>query len=101
MGLYLRNVETGAIKEVDPDSKEFNELKAQRTEDGRFPLYEQTSAADADPKNAASPEEVALRERHDLPISDVTSDGVAQSDKSVAVLEKAGADTVDPPSGKK
>jgi hypothetical protein len=100
MGLYLRNIETGQIKEVEADSAEFEKLKDERTDDGRFPLYEQTGGHDADPKNASSDEEVALRERHDLPIHDVTSDGVPQSDKGVEKLEKAGVSTVDKPSGK-
>ncbi len=100
MPYYLRNIETGTVKTVEPDSAEFYKLRAEKVESGRFPLYEQTSAPDADPKNAAAEEEVVLREQHDLPISDVTSDGVPMSDKSVAKLEKAGAATVDPPSGK-
>lgn len=100
MGLYLRNIETGQIKQVEADSAEFSKLKAERTSDGRFPLYEQTGAHDADPKISASDEEVVLRDRHDLPIADVTSDGVPKSDKSVEKLAAAGIDTVDKPSGK-
>jgi hypothetical protein len=93
---------TGDIKVVEPDSAEFHKLVAERIDDApNRPLYEQTSAGDADPKNSAAAEEVARREEHDLPIHDVTSDGVPQSDKSVAKLEKKGVDTVDPPSGKK
>lgn len=101
MSVYLRNIVTGDIKVVDPDSAEFHKLVAERIEDSHRPLYEQTSAGDADPKNSAAAEEVARREEHDLPIHDVTSDGVPQSDKSVSKLEKQGVDTVDKPSAKK
>lgn len=96
MPLYLRNIVTGKIETVDPDSSEFAKLKAERTDDGRFPLYEQTGAHDADPKNAASEYEVNARGEHDVPLHDVTSDGVGQSD---AAVKKLGSDT-DLPSGK-
>lgn len=76
---YMRNISTGEIKTVEPDSAEFNELKAERTDDGRFPLWEQTGAHDADPKVAAAEFEVVNRERFDADVHDVTSDGVLQS----------------------
>lgn len=79
MALYLRNLKTGAIKTVEPDSKEFAAAKAERTDDGRFPLWEQTSAPDADPKNFGSDYEIANRSRWDAKIEDVTTDGVLQS----------------------
>lgn len=100
MGLYLRNIVTGTIKDVEADSAEFEKLKRERTDDGRFPLYEQTGGHDADPKNQSSSYEVDGRSEYDLPIHDVTTDGVPQSDKGVTTLEKAGASTVDKPSGK-
>jgi hypothetical protein len=79
MPLYLRNLETGKIVTVDPDSAEFQKLKAERTNDERFPLYEQTSSGDADPKQFASSYEVENRERWNADIADVTTDGILQS----------------------
>jgi hypothetical protein len=85
MPLHLRNIQTGNVKTVEPDSKEFADLKAERTDDGRFPLWEQTSAGDADPEQFASQYEVDHRSRWGVkPLSDVTTDGVGQSDKAAA-----------------
>lgn len=88
MPLYLRNLRTGEIKTVEADSPEFAKLKLERAEDGR-PLFEQTGPHDADPKNHASEYEVEHRGEHDVPLPDVTSDGVGQSAKSA---EKLGND---------
>lgn len=87
MGLHLRNIETGDIKVVEADSDELAALRRERTESGRFPLWEQTSAGDADPEKSAAAEEVQLRERHGLPLHDVTADGVGQSDRARAKLD--------------
>jgi hypothetical protein len=76
---YMRNISTGEIKTVEPDSAEFNKLKAERTGDGRFPLWEQTGAHDADPKAASSDFEVTNRSKWDADLHDVTTDGVLQS----------------------
>lgn len=76
MALYLRNLQTGAIKTVEPDSDEFTKLKAERTDDGRFPLWEQTSKDDAAPTEDY---EVANRSRWDAKLADVTTDGILQS----------------------
>jgi len=86
---YMRNLETGAIKTVDPDSKEFADCKAERADNGR-PVWEQTSAPDADPKNQASSYEVDHRSQWDAPIHDVTTDGAAMSAKTA---KKFGQDT--------
>jgi hypothetical protein len=79
MSNHLRNLRTGEIKTVDPDSAEFHKLKAERDEATGFPLWEQTGAHDADPKNASSDYEVENRSRFDADIADVTTDGVLQS----------------------
>ncbi|HEY7831790.1 MAG TPA: hypothetical protein VIC06_14605 [Solirubrobacteraceae bacterium] len=77
---FFRNVETGLVKVVDTASEEFAQLKREVTTDGRFPLWEQTGAHDADPENHATAEEVAERAKHGIqPLSDVTADGVGQS----------------------
>lgn len=81
MPLFMRNLETGEIKTVEPDSKEFAACKAARADNG-LPLWEQTSAGDADPKTHASSYEVEHRELHDAPVHDVTTDGAAQSAKT-------------------
>lgn len=96
MGVYLRNLASGDIKQVDSDSPEFAKLKAARTDDGRFPLYEQTGAHDADPKGFASEFEYERRNRYDGPAHDVTSDGVPKSDAGV---DRLGSGT-DKPTGK-
>jgi hypothetical protein len=91
--VHLRNIESGAIKVVDTISAEFAKLKGQRTKDDRFPLYEQTGAHDADPEHHASTEEVSARSKWGVqPLSDVTADGVGQSDASAAQL----SDTSEP-----
>ncbi len=87
--LYLRNLESGAIKTVEADSAEFAKLKLERADNGR-PLYEQTGGHDADPKVQASEYEATHRSEHDAPIHDVTTDGVAQSAKTA---RKLGQDT--------
>jgi hypothetical protein len=79
MGNYMRNLRTGEIKVVDPDSADFHKLKAERDDDTGFPVWEQTGAHDADPKNASSDFEVENRSRFDAKIHDVTTDGVLQS----------------------
>lgn len=79
---YFRNLETGAIKQADPQSDDGAKLKAERTKDGRFPLWEQTSNADADPKAHAASYEVENREKWDAKIENVTTDGVLQSGPS-------------------
>lgn len=80
---FFRNIETGFVKLVDTASEEFAALKREVTRDGRFPLWEQTGAHDADPENHATAEEVAERSRHGVqPLSDVTADGVGQSEAS-------------------
>lgn len=79
MPLYLRNLKTGKIVTVEPETAEFAKLKAERTDDGRFPLYEQTSSADADPKQFASDYEVDRRSEWKADLADVTTDGVLQS----------------------
>src|SRR5438105_3868375 len=81
MALYLRNIQTGAIKTVDPDSKEFADAKEQRTDDGRFPLWEQTGQHDAAPREDY---EVANRSKWDAKLPDVTTDGVLQSGQHAA-----------------
>lgn len=96
MGLYLRNLATGDIKQVESGSPEFAKLKQERTDDGRFPLYEQTGAHDADPKHSASEFEHDRRDRHKGPAHDVTTDGVPKSDAGV---KRLGVD-VDKPTGK-
>lgn len=85
---FMRNLATGEIKTVEPDSKEFRKLQEQRDDNGR-PLFEQTGGHDADPKTFASEYEVERRAEHDLPLPDVTTDGIAQSAKSA---EKTGQD---------
>jgi hypothetical protein len=84
--VHLRNIESGAIKIVDTIDAEFAKLRAQRTKDGRFPLYEQTGAHDADPEHHASTEEVSARSKWGVPLPDVTADGVGQSDASAEQL---------------
>src|SRR5213080_4984189 len=79
MSNYMRNLRTGEIKTVDPDSAEFHKLKAERDEASGFPLWEQTGAHDADPKVASSDFEVTNRSRFSADIADVTTDGVLQS----------------------
>lgn len=79
---YFRNLETGAIKEADPQSADGAKLKSERTKDGRFPLWEQTSNADADPKTHAASYEVENRSKWKADIHDVTTDGVLQSGPS-------------------
>jgi hypothetical protein len=74
--VYVRNLETGAIKTVDSASEEFGKLKAERTDDNRFPVWEQTSAGDADPENHSSDYEIRHRAQWDAPLHDVTTDGV-------------------------
>jgi hypothetical protein len=100
--VHLRNLEDGTIKVVESASEEFAKLKAERTENGRFPLYEQTGAHDADPEGFASEEEVAARERWNVkPLSDVTADGVGISQKAKdKVGENAAADLKEAHEGK-
>lgn len=91
--LFLRNLQTGEIKLVDADSAEFVKLKAERV-DG-LPVYEQTGQHDAAPVH---PYEVEHRGEYDVPLSDVTTDGVGQSAKSA---EKLGNDAPVPAAPKK
>lgn len=89
MAYYLRNLETGAIKTVEPDSDEFAKAKAERTKDGRFPLWEQTSQDDADPREDY---EVRNRSQWDAKLHDVTTDGVRQSGPNAVGLVDADAE---------
>lgn len=81
--VHLRNIETGAIEVVDRASKKYEDLVAQKTKDGRFPVHEATGVHDADPATHAAPEEVEARSRWGLPLPDVTADGLPQSSKGV------------------
>lgn len=95
--VILRNIETGVIKVVERVSKEFEKLVAEKTKDGRFPVYEQTGEHDSDPATHAAPEEVAARSKWGLPLHDVTADGHPQSTKGVeAQREKLGPVEVEP-----
>jgi len=81
--VYLRNIETGVVKIVDTVEEEFAKLIHERIQGGRFPLWEQTGAHDADPEHHASAEEVASRSKWRVDhLSDVTADGVGQSTAS-------------------
>lgn len=93
MSLYLRNLQTGEIKTVEPDSKEFEKLRLERV--GSLPRYEQTGPHDADPKAFAHQYEVDHRSEFDVPLPDVTTDGSGQSAKSA---EKLGNDAPVPAS---
>lgn len=88
MSAHYRNIETGEIKFVDPQGDESAALRKERTKNGRFPLWEQTGAHDADPANHAAPEEVAARSRWGVPLPDVTADGFGQSTASVEQLDR-------------
>jgi hypothetical protein len=87
--VHLRNIETGAIKVCETVSDEFANLRAERTKSGRFPLWEQTGAHDADPENHATKEEAQARSSFGVPASDVTADGIGKSEATEAVLSKS------------
>ena len=95
--VFFRNIESGEIKvlETDGDAAEIRTLKSGRTEDGRFPLWEQTSAGDADPELYSSAGEVVARRRWaepaGLPVSDVTADGQGQSQRARRALDELAA----------
>src|ERR1700757_603567 len=85
--LFLRNLETGKILEVEPFDEKHLEVRLKRDSDGHF-VWEETSPADADPEKYAHPDEVAARRQWGVtPLSFVKADGTPTSkaaEKAVA-----------------
>lgn len=85
--LFLRNIKTGEIKELEPFSDEHVKIRLDRTDDDRRYVWEATSSADADPEQYAHPDEVAARRRWGVtPLSFVKADGTPTSEAAAEAL---------------